>query len=186
MPRIESNITSGTIYKFAGASAPDGFLLCQGQAVSRTTFATLFTAIGTTFGVGDGSTTFNVPNFQGRTAVGAGTYSDSVLGSTTRTLGQSLGAAAHSLGTSEIPSHNHPGSTFADHTHGQVVSANPNTGGSGIRLDYGGDFTGLNAFPQGINTGGASNTSVSVASQGGSGTHNNMQPSLVVHYIIKV
>lgn len=60
----------GVIFPFAGASAPAGFLMCDGSAVSRTTFAALFTAIGTAFGVGDGSTTFNVPDLRGRTLAG--------------------------------------------------------------------------------------------------------------------
>ena len=55
---------AGAVIMFAGASAPSGWLLCNGQAVSRTTYATLFSAIGTAYGVGDGSTTFNVPNLE--------------------------------------------------------------------------------------------------------------------------
>src|SRR5574337_1130553 len=55
---------AGAVLMFAGASVPSGWLLCNGQAVSRTTYANLFAAIGTTFGTGDGSTTFNVPNFE--------------------------------------------------------------------------------------------------------------------------
>lgn len=58
---------------YAGSSVPTGWLECDGAAVSRTTYAALFTAIGTTWGAGDGSTTFNLPSWAGRTAVGAGT-----------------------------------------------------------------------------------------------------------------
>ena len=63
----------GTINAFGGAEAPKGWLLCQGQAVSRTDYADLFDVIGTAFGPGDGSTTFNVPDFTGKTAMGAET-----------------------------------------------------------------------------------------------------------------
>lgn len=63
-------IASGMISPYAGASAPAGFLLCDGSAVSRTTYAALFSIISTTYGVGDGSTTFNLPNLQGRIPVG--------------------------------------------------------------------------------------------------------------------
>ena len=56
----------GMVIPYAGTSAPSGWLLCDGSAISRTTYSALFSAIGTTYGVGDGSSTFNLPNFQGR------------------------------------------------------------------------------------------------------------------------
>lgn len=58
-------IASGFVIRYAGASAPDGWLACDGAAVSRATYALLFAAIGTAYGVGDGSTTFNLPNVAG-------------------------------------------------------------------------------------------------------------------------
>lgn len=63
---------TGVILPYGGSAAPTGFLLCDGTAVSRTTYANLFAIISTTFGVGDGSTTFNVPNLAGRTVIGTG------------------------------------------------------------------------------------------------------------------
>lgn len=63
-------IPSGVLVPYAGATAPSGWLLCFGQAVSRTTYAALFAAIGTSWGVGDGSTTFNLPDMRGRVAAG--------------------------------------------------------------------------------------------------------------------
>ncbi|MEM7179495.1 MAG: phage tail protein [Spirochaetota bacterium] len=68
-----STIPKGTILSYAGVTAPTGFLLCQGQAVSRTTYADLFTIIGTTWGSGDGSTTFNVPDSRAASPTGFGT-----------------------------------------------------------------------------------------------------------------
>lgn len=65
----------GTINAFGGSVAPDGWLMCQGQALSRTTYAELFAVIGTAFGAGDGSTTFNIPDFRGEFLRGAGTNS---------------------------------------------------------------------------------------------------------------
>lgn len=62
----------GIIFPYAGSSAPDGFLLCDGSAVSRATYADLFALIGTTYGAGDGSTTFNVPDLRGSVIIGAG------------------------------------------------------------------------------------------------------------------
>lgn len=64
-------IPTGTLLGTARAAAPTGFLLCQGQAVSRTTYAVLFAAIGTTYGAGDGTTTFNLPDLRGSVPVGA-------------------------------------------------------------------------------------------------------------------
>jgi microcystin-dependent protein len=82
---------SGTIVAFAGSTAPNGYLIADGSAVSRTTYATLFAVIGTTYGTGDGSTTFNLPDLRGRTAVGLNT---SEVGRTdVNTLGNNEGAA---------------------------------------------------------------------------------------------
>lgn len=68
----------GTVLPYAGSSAPTGFLMCDGAAVSRTTYADLFAVISTTFGAGDGSTTFNVPDLRGRFAIGVGTGGKSI------------------------------------------------------------------------------------------------------------
>ena len=68
-----TGIPTGTIIDFAGASTPSGYLPCNGAAVSRSTYSALFTAISTIWGAGDGSTTFNVPNLNGRTTIGDGT-----------------------------------------------------------------------------------------------------------------
>ena len=71
----------GTINAIGGSTAPDGWLLCQGQAVSRTDYSDLFAVIGTSFGSGDGSTTFNVPDLRGEFLRGAGTNSHTKQGS---------------------------------------------------------------------------------------------------------
>lgn len=179
-----SDLPAGIIQEF-GMTVPNTHLLCNGQAVSRTTYANLFAVISTTYGAGNGTTTFNVPNLLGRAAIGAGTYTDSVLGSTSRTLGQSVGAAAHTVATSEFPSHNHPGSSGADHSHPQNVTRDPNSGGTGHRLDFKSDSSGLNSYATNMNTDGSGTLSATIGSQGSGGTHNNMQPSLVVNYGIK-
>lgn len=66
----ESGLPPGALVPYAGASAPTGFLLCDGSAVSRTTYAALYGVIGATYGAGDGSTTFNLPDLRGRVPVG--------------------------------------------------------------------------------------------------------------------
>ena len=75
---------TGMVVPYAGAAAPDGWLLCQGQAVSRTTYAQLFSVIGTTYGSGDGSTTFNLPDMRGRVAVGSDANLGTVSGANSR------------------------------------------------------------------------------------------------------
>lgn len=71
----ESTLEIGSIYSSARSSAPSGYLLCDGSAVNRTTYANLFSAIGTSFGTGDGSTTFNIPDGRGGVLRGTGTSS---------------------------------------------------------------------------------------------------------------
>jgi microcystin-dependent protein len=80
---------TGTVLDFAGSAAPSGWMMCYGQAVSRTTYTALFAAIGTTYGAGDGATTFNLPDLRGRIAAGAdnmgGAAANRVQASTTAT-----------------------------------------------------------------------------------------------------
>lgn len=111
----------GTILDFAAATAPSGYLVCDGSAVSRTTYSALFAVIGTTWGAGDGSTTFNVPDLRGRAAIGSGTGTAS--DATAHALGSSGGTETHKLSgdqsgnpelthsvtqpTFRLPAHNH-------------------------------------------------------------------------------
>jgi microcystin-dependent protein len=82
------NTFVGTIIAFGGSTAPGGFLSCDGSAVSRTTYADLFTAISTTWGIGDGSTTFNLPDLRETALVGIGTRGGGVTAHDTYTIGQ--------------------------------------------------------------------------------------------------
>jgi microcystin-dependent protein len=75
-----SSVPAGALVPYAGSTAPAGWLLCYGQAVSRTTYAALFSALGTTYGAGDGSTTFNLPDLEGRTVFGKDDMSGSAAG----------------------------------------------------------------------------------------------------------
>lgn len=133
------------------SAVPGRWLLANGAAVSRTTYAALYAAIGTTYGVGDGSTTFNLPNLSARMILGAGTDA----------LASTGGARTHTLTVGEMPAH----------THAQVVTAGF-TGGTGDRLDYDSDMPSgdAQAYDQGVNTGSA----------GGGGAHNNMPPYIAL------
>lgn len=113
---------AGVLLPYGGTSAPEGYLLCNGSAVSRTVYADLFTAIGTSYGVGDGSTTFNVPDVQGKVPVGIG-------GSGVTNCGDTGGAQTHTLSTSEMPSHTH--SYMKNTTHNSSCCGDPgNLGGT--------------------------------------------------------
>lgn len=91
----------GQVTAFAGSTAPNGWLLCDGSAVSRTTYAKLFAVIGTTYGTGDGSTTFNVPDLRGRFPLGSGTGTAATA--TAHTLGDRSGQETHTLTINELP-----------------------------------------------------------------------------------
>lgn len=148
----------GTPLMWLTDTAPDGWFIMDGSAKSRTVFADLFAVIGTTWGAGDGSTTFNIPNFKGRVAVGLDSSQSEF-----DTLGETGGAKTHTLTVGEMPSHGH-GLTLT----------------GGINQDMGG------GSHYGPNTLGSWRQSGnSIANTGGGGAHNNLQPYIVVNFIIK-
>jgi microcystin-dependent protein len=110
--QLQSVVPSGAITAYGAGSAPSGWLLCDGTAINRTTYATLFGIIGTTYGVGDGSTTFNIPNLQQRFPLGkAAAGTGSTLGGTGGAIDHTHTSAAH---THTVASHFHG---MASHTH---------------------------------------------------------------------
>jgi len=95
----------GTIHKYGGTAAPEGFLLCNGAAVSRATYAALFAVIGTSFGSGDGNTTFNIPDFRGRVGAGfVGSAAGRITEATNLAIGGSGGQEKKTLTTQNLPS----------------------------------------------------------------------------------
>lgn len=96
----------GTIIDHAGGATPAGYLVCDGTAVSRITYAALFAQIGVIWGIGDGINTFNVPNLQRRVTVGAGGAGTVVLGNAVGNVG---GEESHTLTIAEMPAHTHTG-----------------------------------------------------------------------------
>jgi microcystin-dependent protein len=105
-------ITTGIVNMYAGAVAPSGWLLCDGTAISRTTYAALFAVIGTAYGNGDGVNTFNLPNLKGRIPVGFDAAQTEFAA-----LGQTGGEKAHSLSIAEMPSHTH-----VQNSHGHTMT----------------------------------------------------------------
>lgn len=170
-------VPSGVIWSYGGSSAPTGFLLCDGSAVSRVTYSDLFATIGTVYGAGNGSTTFNLPDLRGRTPIGTGVYTDSVSGSVTRAMGTALGSEKHALTVNEMPQHNH-----VENAHSHTVTLN---GRYGTSSPVGGASWSYDDQVAGTSTATTSSTTGSNQNTGGNSPHNNMQPSLVTNFIIK-
>jgi microcystin-dependent protein len=156
----------GVVLPYTGTAAPTGWLLCYGQAVSRTTYAALFAVTSTTYGVGDGSTTFNLPDLRGRVPAGQ----DDMGGSSANRLtnpGATLGGIDGDVlgGTGGSESHVLTAGELAPHTH--------DAGGS-LAVSSGGFGTARSTAEGTIDTGST-----------GSGTaHNNVQPTIILNYII--
>lgn len=150
-------IPTGVGQIYFGSVAPFGWLICDGSAVSRSTYAALFALFGTTYGAGDGSTTFNLPDLRGR--VPAGRHASQTEFDT---LGESGGEITHTLTLGEIPSHQHAYSVG-----GVTFQSNTSVGGAGIRVN---DFF---------------NSAVLTTASGGGAAHNNLQPYLTVNWIVK-
>jgi microcystin-dependent protein len=139
---IEGTAT-GTIVPWSAASLPTGFLECAGAAVSRSTYSALFAIVGTTYGVGDGSSTFNLPDLQDNIAMGkSGTKALASTGgaNTVSSSGTVGGTTANaSLSTAQLASHPHPGGGAPGTTKYNASPGNPsqtktnpsNTGSAG-------------------------------------------------------
>lgn len=149
-------VPAGGIMEFAGSTAPTGWLICDGQAVSRTTYADLYAIIGTTYGTGDGSTTFNVPNLKGKVPVGRNSSDTSF-----DTLGETGGEKTHTLTINEMPKHGH--NYMVEETDGDTFGTLRNVG----------------AWNK------ANSSWAWTKDRGGDQPHNNLQPYIVLNYIIK-
>lgn len=161
---FSSILPTGTILNYAGSTAPSGWLMTDGTAVSRTTYANLFAVIGTTYGAGNGSTTFNLPNIGDRMIRGKG--------STYATLGGTGGADTQTLVTGNLP----------DHTHLQWTAG---TGGSIVSSSGSINLAGTSFNVNTLATTGVRDASGNAVSGGLSQAFSIANPYIVLNYIIK-
>lgn len=196
---------SGSIVMFAGTVAPEGWLLCDGSAVSRETYASLYSVIGDSYGNGDGSTTFNLPDLTGRVLIGS---------SSSHPAASSGGEEEHILSASEIPAHAH---SVGQHGHASNITVSTpvltheitqgvfkyNAPGGTVGSNNGSD---VNSWYGTTSTNATRSTNVAVAdhpatdctvdgsvddcdafntsSVGLGDSHDNMQPYITLNYII--
>ncbi len=151
-----ATVPVATILPFAGSVAPEGFMLCDGAELLASEYADLFSAIGSTYGVGQAAGSFKLPDLRGRSPIGVGQGE----GLTERVVGASGGAEQHQLTVAEMPAHTHEADFPVD----------------------------AQIYQTGVATGKTNSTPTTRPTQmtGGDQPHNNMQPFLVVNYIIKV
>jgi len=160
---LSNGAPTGGLIMWSTSTAPSGWLLCNGAAVSRTTYAALFAVVGATFGAGDGSTTFNLPNYVNRFPIGVG----------------STAALAATGGTNDavVVSHTHTAtSTDSGHAHNFTST-----------FDFRGAGVGSLGTRGGAESTGTSyaNITTTVATAGVSGTNANLPPYLGINFIIK-
>jgi microcystin-dependent protein len=157
----------GAVIAYGSSTAPEGWLNCLGQEVYRGDYPDLFAVIGTTYGAGNGTTTFNLPSLAGRAVVGQGTGS----GLTARSMGATGGVEAHVLNTNEMPSHTHT-SNAVGNTVGLIKADGSNTA---VDVDSSAVEPNIYAAP----------VALTIDSAGSGAAHNNMQPFAVLNYIIR-
>ena len=170
-------IPAGVVTAFAGTVAPSGYLMCYGQTVNRTQYPDLYAAIGDTYGPGDGSTTFQLPDLRGRTVAGqddmGGSSANRLTGQLAGqmngdTLGATGGTESVTLTTGQMPAHTHTGSVDLRTNWESGYSTKSPVGTGDSRYD---------------NTG--TSPSFTTDSTGGGAAHNNLQPTIILNYIIK-
>jgi microcystin-dependent protein len=184
------SIPLGAGMDYWGSTAPSSiFALAQGQAISRTTYATLFSLVGTTFGAGNGSTTFNIPDKVGRVSAmldaGSARLSSTYFGSNPANLGAVGGLESHTLTVAQLAPHPHA-NTLSDPGHPHPT----NKGMSGLAANatvvaQSGGIQYVNASGENTNSA-VTGIVINNANAGGGAAHNNVQPTIICNYIIRV
>jgi len=177
-----------------GATTPSSaFAFPAGQAISRTTYASLFALIGTTYGAGDGSTTFNIPDLRGRVVAGKGDMGGTAANRLTVTyfgadgnvLGSVGGAESHTLSAAQLPALNVTGSTSGSLSVSGSVNNQYVRGGVAGSISGGGSlgFSDIPTFSG--STSGSLSVSGTVSGTSGA-AHNNAQPTIIANRIMRV
>lgn len=172
---------SGEIRGFAGATLPPGWIQCDGSAIARATYSVLFAVIGTTWGVGDGSTTFNVPNLLERFPLGAGgPYPLGQHGGTTSVILAPTNLASHTHSVVDT-GHTHgitdPGHHHTDTTVVSNITVGASAGGASIGGVTGNAVTGISVV--------ASTTGITVANTGSGAPFSTLNPYAAINWMIK-
>ena len=184
----------GVVIPFAGEKIPTGWLICDGREVKRTQYSRLYDSVGDKYGAGDGSTTFNLPDMRGRVVAGLSDNNDVLSGA--MNLGQKKGDQTHKLTLAQLPSHNHGGVQTVSTSTSTQLSLPIATGGTEQKLSaktwyplaarsywqYN-QSNWFNWVDYGNLTGSAT-SSFTLPAAGGGQTHNNVQPTMILNYII--
>jgi microcystin-dependent protein len=193
-----SKIPTGTVIDFAGPTPPDGWLYCAGQAVSRVTYDLLFAVLGTIWGVGDGSTTFNLPDLRGFVIAGRDDMNGTPSGRLNSTwlsggggptaLGGFGGVQAFTLTQNEMPNHAHMTNTPV-HGHDLPIRTTTQEGGGGANygLVSGGPYTGRVFVTSGYGYQATNTVDLNTATdnRGSGAAHTNLQPTRILNKIIR-
>lgn len=164
-----AGVPTGALFMWGTATAPTGYLLCNGAAVSRATYAALFAILGTIYGAGDGSTTFNLPDSVGRTPVGPGT--GTATDATAWALGDRRGTETHTLVEAELPTTQLGGGISMSSSDASSIAVHGTKAATGGQVDT---------------TGSGGTLEQLVESFGSDTAHNNLQPSFCTNFIIKI
>lgn len=181
-------IPIGGSFDYWGSSAPNSsFALMYGQAISRTTYATLFSLFSTTYGTGDGSTTFNIPDLRGRVVAGkddmggsaASRLTASYFGGTATSLGAVGGSESHTLTTAQLASHSHS-VTDPGHTHSEGDATTQTAAAQSVTT------TGSNLWYGSPTSTASATTGITIQNAGSGNAHNNTQPTIIGNKILRL
>ena len=168
-------VPAGTVVQSASINVPDGWLNCDGTLLNKIAYADLFFAIVNVYGGAPSDLSFNLPDMRGRVGIGAGQGADLTL----RTMGQKSGTETHTLTTAEMPVHNH-GVSDPGHAHFYTNTSNDQDLFSGINNE-----TAADQQETTNQTTGSSTTGITINNAGSGNAHNNMQPFIVIRFLIK-
>jgi microcystin-dependent protein len=167
LEQVEDEMPIGVCVPYAGSAAPPGWLLCDGSAISRVDYANLFAICGTAYGVGNGTTTFNIPDMRGRFPLGkdnmGGSSANRVTATEADNLGQGSGAESEIITIAKMPAHSH---------------------NQRLQTNFASTFASFAQVANAASPATAVGTIINTSDAGGGEAHNNMPPYLTLNFII--